>query len=392
MADTNDKSMVAEAKKRFEDEFAAATRGIKRPNILLLGKTGAGKSSLVNMVFGSNLADVGHVAPLTRGFHEYSLPAVPVNIIDSEGYELEGEEGFRRSLADYISRNFSDITRQVHIAWLCISTGTNRVMPFDIQIVRLLQANSIPVAVVLTQCDLDTPTGDCAAAMRRVVVDEFGPDVPCFEVSNDPAVNDELGQLPGLIQWSKDNLPDANLRLGFIAAQRVSLAEKDKAAEMRVRWYAGAAGGVGATPLPVSDAVVLTGLQMKMSADIYAIYGFDNTLRHGLQDFVQGKIASAVGKLVAGNIIKAVPVGGQIVGSVVNAGVAGSITYALGRTVATACSHACKAVWKGDTAAVDMIFNVENLYGIYNDTRARVAARFNPAKTSATNDTATKPR
>lgn len=41
------------------------------PNIMLLGRTGCGKSSLINLVFRKNIAPVNDVARGTNGFEIY---------------------------------------------------------------------------------------------------------------------------------------------------------------------------------------------------------------------------------------------------------------------------------------------------------------------------------
>lgn len=356
---------AAEATARFEQALESAISGIQRPNILLLGKTGVGKSTLINTVFGSDLAEVSHIRPATRGFHRYTSRYVPVHIIDSEGYEVIGEDRFKEMLSEYIADNFADVSTQVHICWYCISIASHRVLPFDLELMRMLRVRNIPVAVVLTQCDLDTPEGDTAAAMRAVIFREFGDEIPCFEVSSDRLINASMGQLKEMVEWSCRNISNDNLRLGFIAAQRVSLKEKEHAAELRIRWYAASAAGVGATPMPVSDSVVLTGMQMKMSADIYSIYGFSHNLEQGLQELVQGKIASAVGKLMAGNIIKLIPGAGNVVGAAVNAAVASSVTYGLGRALSAACKKATEAVWEGRVSDLEVIFGAERIYGAF---------------------------
>ena len=194
-------------KKQFEEDLREAKDAIKHPNILLLGNTGVGKSSLINTVFGRKLAEVSHVKPETRGFHLYSTPDVSVNIIDSEGYELDNESYFKKILDNYIAENFADITKQIHICWYCISISSGRVLPFDIENIKYLLSKKIPTAVVFTQCDNDDPEGSIAKALSDVVYRHYKSKVPCFQTSNDPEINQEL-DIDKLITWSANNISD----------------------------------------------------------------------------------------------------------------------------------------------------------------------------------------
>lgn len=77
--------------KEQEEEFI---KSLKSVNVLLLGQTGVGKSTLINTIFGEELAKVSDVKPETRGFWEYKVKDKPVTIIDSEGYELDKSDEF----------------------------------------------------------------------------------------------------------------------------------------------------------------------------------------------------------------------------------------------------------------------------------------------------------
>ena len=55
----------------FNKTLGEISAGIKKPNILICGATGAGKSSVVNYVFGAAVARIGHGIPVTRGITKY---------------------------------------------------------------------------------------------------------------------------------------------------------------------------------------------------------------------------------------------------------------------------------------------------------------------------------
>lgn len=348
-------------KKQFEDAYKRFRKSIKRPNILILGQTGVGKSSLINTIFGKDLAKVSHTKSKTQGFHSYTSEDVPVNIIDSEGYELATSEQFKESFSKYIDENFADQSKQIHLAWYCISISSARVLPYDLENIDfLLNTKKIPTCVVFTQCDNDTPEGDTAKVLKAEVTKRFGRHVSCFQTSNDAEINKEL-DLEALIDWSLKNLNDENLRLGFIIAQKVALDKKDDEAKSHIKYYAGIAAGIGASPIPISDAILLTSLQTKMASDIFILYGLDVGLSTVVKNVIGGRVVSMLGKAVAGNLLKMVPGLGTAAGAVINAAVATTITYSLGYALCCLTKKAIESCWSGDTEVLESLFTDENI-------------------------------
>ncbi|MCQ2975472.1 MAG: 50S ribosome-binding GTPase [Bacteroidales bacterium] len=352
---------------KFEAQFTELKNEIINPNIMILGQTGVGKSSLINTVFGKDIATIGNTVATTRGFHKFTDKDIPVNIIDSEGYELEKAGEFKEMIEKYINVNFDDITKQIHLAWYCINVSNSRVFQYDIDNLQFLLSKNIPTCVVLTQCDNDTPEGTYAKSLSQVINDNFKDQISCFQVSNDNELNKSL-DLEKLINWSQNNLNEENLRLGFIVAQKRNLDLKQEKISTRIKWYGASAAGVAATPIPVSDAPLLVGLQVKMCADIFKIYGLDNNVSGTIKNIIGGEVVSLLGKTLAGNLLKLIPGIGSVGGALINASVASSITISMGFAISKLTKSCIEHKLTGKfIEKLPVIFNQENLNKLINE-------------------------
>ena len=76
----------SEESQEFDSEkakrFAFKERG--NLNIVLMGATGTGKSSLVNAMFGSNVVKSGSGEPVTQYLEKIHVPAKGITLLDTK--------------------------------------------------------------------------------------------------------------------------------------------------------------------------------------------------------------------------------------------------------------------------------------------------------------------
>jgi uncharacterized protein (DUF697 family)/GTP-binding protein EngB required for normal cell division len=341
---------------RLEAELAAFKKDISRPNILLAGATGVGKSSLVNLCFGSELAKVGIGAPVTQQISSYSHPDVSVTLFDTKGYEVGStqEAEFLQEVIAYAADKNLPAARQIHIVWYCVSAPGSRITDFDVMAVTKMRDAGLPVALVMTKADL-VSTED--AQGFRQAISQVLPRDPVFESST----RSDLGgfDLDRLLQWSVANLDDS-LKVGFVAAQKRNIALKRAEADKVIAQHCVISGGIGAAPIPFSDAPLLLTNQAGMLGRILYIYGLESlatTLGPAVTSAAGGPMLAQAGILIAGSLLKAIPGVGSIVGGTINATVAATLTFAVGKACSELCALLYTRALAGDSATLKAIMD-----------------------------------
>lgn len=343
--------------RHFDEEMARLQREVKKPGILLAGVTGAGKSSLANMVFGKDFFIVGTGRPVTQATKKHETDSII--IYDTKGCEVGGVEEFRR---DVLGPAMEGGQVKYNIAWYCIPCPGGRVTDLDRQIIGEITSAGIPTAVVFTKAD--EASDEDVEAMRRAVPDR----VPIFETSK---TMEEYNHVVELIQWSSDHL-DEQLRVAFNKQQVQDFEAKRK----EVRWIIAKsvtrAGIIGASPIPFSDAPLLAANEMALMGRILNVYnmgGLANALKGtgvgGAMSMLGKNTAKQLGKTLtktlakqltktlATSFVKFIPV----VGSVVGASVAASFTWAFGGAVSAAAQGVWKAKLAGKEDEVQRLIN-----------------------------------
>ena len=341
--------------------IADKIKNLKTLNIIVAGKTGVGKSTLINSVFREKLAETGMGKPVTDHMRKISKKGVPLSIYDTRGFELgkEVQAEVKKEVVDTISKGLAtqDINKAIHCIWYCINTASNRIEPEEIEWLKELskdnQITQVPIIVVLTQ----SFSKKNVAAMRQMLLDENLDVIQVIPVLAEDYEIEDLGiakayGLDVLIKVMGEALPD-ELMDTLQNVQIVALDEKKRHAQAAVATAALAAAGEGAAPIPFSDCALLVPTQLTMIASIKVIFGFDvnkSIITALLSSTIGAGGATVLGKTVVSNLLKFIPGAGTVAGGAISAGTAGVITAALGE----AYIGIMELVFKGDMSLDDL--------------------------------------
>jgi small GTP-binding protein len=331
----------------FEDEIRKQYAELQKhkPNILVVGRTGVGKSTLINAVLGEKLAETGAGKPITKSYAIYEHPLV--NMIDSKGWEggAEGDQSFRDDTKRLLQqRRTTNPDEHIHVVWYVLAASDARFQEYDAQLVREA-FGGIPVLFVLTKCD--TARDADIAQVEQAITDatkvmaqqatKYAPApriVGVIRTAADPLpiLGREPWGVKEVVDATQDELP-ALYRDAFDAAQAVDFSRKAARARAVVAAAAATAGGIGFVPIPFSDAALLSPLQIGMVSSIAIIYGFGadpGSLTALISGAMVPLVAESAGVTLAGNLIKLFPGAGSIVGGMVDGTVAASVTATIG--------------------------------------------------------------
>ena len=314
-------------------------------NIMVVGKTGVGKSTLLNSLFGENLAITGNGKPITQKIRKFEPEGFPISIYDTPGMELDGEHS-AESLLNEVTKliqdkmKSNDIEQAIHCILYCINTTSSRFEESESDFLQKLTVNTsqcnTPVILVLTQSFSKKKAEEMLNEIRKMtlpvrrVVPVLAQD---YEISEDFPTIKAFG-LDKLVEAMSDVLPEA-VRDTFVAMQIVNLDAKHASAQKTVTAAALAAAATGAAPIPFSDAALLVPAQVAMLVRITAIY------RIPIQKAALTTIATAavgtvgttiLGKTIVSNALKFIPGVGTVAGGAISATTAAALTTALGNT------------------------------------------------------------
>jgi uncharacterized protein (DUF697 family) len=338
---------------RMEDYLCKAKANLPPPAIWLLGKAQAGKTSLIHALTGSSRAEIGNgFRPCTRAATLYSFPTEEecfLRFLDTRGLGEVGQDSLDDIPALEAQANLLIVVMKA------LDHAQQGVMEMFRGIAR--RHPQWPVLVLQTALHEGYPLDTSRHVMPYPFSEPpFSPDVP-HDLARSLLAQRELFRgfrarfVPVDFTLPEDALEPADYGLEAVwavieellplglrgmlgqtaAARRVLRDEFLRVAHPHIVFYALAAGGVAAVPVPEVDVPVVLAVQAKMFQAVASVYQQPMDVRR------MAEIASALGvgfltRLGARELLKLIPIPG--LGPSVSAVYAATSTYALGMALA----------------------------------------------------------
>lgn len=338
----------------LEASLAAARQRQPLPVIWLLGKTQAGKTSIIQGLTGSPLAEIGNgFRPCTRAsrFYDYPAEAPLVRFLDTRGL---GERAYDPD------EDIHYCESQAHLV-LVVMKAMDLDQGAILTVLRRVRARHPNWPVIIAQSGLSEgyPPGQGHALPYPYGQEGWPARVPTDLARALTRQRETLGPLAGAgpLRWVPidltqpgDGLEPADYGLAALwtAIDAVTTSDLRKrlnadaevrdvfarAAHPHIVGHALAAAGIGAWPTPAVGLVGVPAVQAKLLHSLAAIYQVPWDGRQ-VAEFL-GFLGTGIGigyltRLLGRELLKGVPVLGQTLGVAYGASVSGATTFALGK-------------------------------------------------------------
>ena len=312
-------------------------------NIIVAGKAGVGKSTLINAVFGEDLTETGQGYPVTKSIRRIMNTERPLVLYDSPGLELKDEQRLQLKieLEELIQKRMAEgVENAIHVIWYCINASNNRIEDEEMEWLKDLTTFTtgmdIPVILVLTRSTNKGKAREFKSKIEAMNLD-IRNIVPLLafddEDEDDNVVRCHAWGLPTLVSATAQVIPESVKRT-LASLQQVNTSEKVKAAKMWANSFIIGSAGVGLSPVPFSDALILAPAQVLMLTGITSTFGFQFDkayLTTVLSSLLGVAGASFAGRTIVSNLLRFIPGPGTVVGGFISGTTAALLTAALGR-------------------------------------------------------------
>lgn len=302
-------------------------------NIMVAGKTGSGKSTLINALFRESIAKTGVGLPITQEVQKLTKEGVPLTLYDTQGLELNAEvqHNVLSNLSALIKEEKAKGARhQIHLTYYCLNANMSRIESYEVELIRAL-SEQLPVIIVLTQT-----IGEETEQFEQYLL---AMDLPVEAIVPILASDYRIQKNHSLPAFGLQELIDITLEVipsevhkSFINAQQIDIDRKETSAKNWAKTYITSAFGIGFTPVPIADAALLVPMQITMLGHITAIFGLSLEMSQVISMIAGVGGTGGVtlfGKFLVSSALKVIPGIGTVSGGVISGATASVLTVTL---------------------------------------------------------------
>ncbi|MUU65964.1 GTPase [Helicobacter pylori] len=319
-------------------------KGIKesKMNILLMGATGSGKSSLINALFGEEIAKAGIGEPVTQHIEKYIDEQKGLILWDTQGIEAADYHDTMQSIKKEMEDSFKTLSEKeaVDVAYLCVKETSSRVQERERELLSFAKNWNIPTIVVFTNTQAEA--GDAFVQETKGIIDEewgFKGFVRAYVRVNSVAFSFRGLKVPvegleELVDETKKYLSDA-IKNHFLRVQKVKIQERKQAmiakSKKIIHVASGLAGTAEASPIPFSDMPLIAGVQKRMIHEMND--AFEVSLGKSATPTFITEISSIIAlahveRTLVNGFLKFIPVVGSVAGGATAAVITEGIGFA----------------------------------------------------------------
>lgn len=319
---------------------------MEKGNVLVIGNSGVGKSTLINAVLGKKAAKTGYgIKGITKDLELYEDESIPFRVIDTIGFEptLLKEQLAINAVKTW-SKNCAKKGKednQINVIWFCVDGTSRKLFPKTIHSLSRATAmwKTVPVVVVITK-SYSVPERkeniemvQNAFAMQKRYSKNLRKVIPVVAATyelNDTAFAPPEG-ITELIDVTNDLMPEG-LKAGINDLADFKLKRRRALSQTVVGASVASAVAIGVSPTNIADTLLLTPLEIGEINAIAKIYGLNDKaqLQKFKDSFAEVGAVAAASKTIVSNL-KNIP-GINIAGSIINAIVAGAMVATLGES------------------------------------------------------------
>ena len=333
---------------------------MSKANILVLGPSGAGKSTLINTVIGKEVAEVGVGRHGTDKMQAYESEDLNFRLIDSRGFDYGFLNTQRtiKDMNDWVRSGLRGTKPRIHMLWFCVDATSKRFTGKTMKTLEYVkrECKDIPIIVVLTKSffpEEDEENIEMVKDAFRKVSKRTGMPIAIIPVLAYPPKGMDIPPrgIEELVKTTEENL-DTAVRDSEVAVYQYDLKSKRRRAQALTAGAATTAAVVGAVPVGIPDAIILTPLETGLITGISKIYGLDQSddfTKTIMTRIIEAGAVSLAAKAII-NKLKLVPGVVNLAADVLNAIVASSIVFGIGE----ATTIIMEKVYVGDIDKEDL--------------------------------------